>query len=231
MRIGTIGAGAMAEALAGGWARAGHEVCVGARSADRAAALAARLGGSARAASLGEAARFGEVTLLAVPGESAEDALLAAGAADGSMAGRTLVDCTNAFAPGAFAAPPGSFTLADDAVAERVDRVATGASVVKAFSMLAAEVWHAGGRSFEGRPLVVPLCGDDPGALATVRRLAADLGFAAVDAGGLHRARHIEAMTAFVMGLWFAGHDARAALPPLEAAFARPDEDELPART
>jgi hypothetical protein len=30
-------------------------------------------------------------------------------------------------------------------------------------------------------------------------------------------------MSAFVVGLWFAGADARAALPPLEAAFAVPD--------
>lgn len=229
MRIGTIGAGAMAEALAFGWTRVGHEVCIGARSVDRANALAARLGTRVRGASLREAAGFGEVTLLAVPGESVEDALLAAGAADGALTGRTLVDCTNAFAPGAFAAPPGSFTLANDAVAERVAGVAVGASVVKAFSMLAAEVWRAGGRSFEGRPLLVPLCGDDPGALATVRRLAADLGFGAVDAGGLNRARYVEATTALVMGLWFAGQDARAVLPPLEAAFAQPAGDQLPA--
>ncbi|MQA81449.1 MAG: NADP oxidoreductase [Streptosporangiales bacterium] len=231
MRIGTIGAGTMAETLAGGWARAGHEVRIGARSEERGAALADRLGGRVRSASPSEAAAFGDVTLLAVPGESAEDALRAAGAADGTLAGRTLVDCTNAFAPGAFTAPPGSFTLADDTVAERVARVAAGASVVKAFSMLAAEVWQAGARTFEGRPLVVPLCGDDPAALATVRRLVADLGLSAVDGGGLHRARYVEAMTVFVMGLWFAGHDARAILPPLEAAFARPDDDQRPART
>ena len=31
MRIGTMGAGMMTEALAGGWVRAGHEVMVGGR--------------------------------------------------------------------------------------------------------------------------------------------------------------------------------------------------------
>jgi hypothetical protein len=75
VRIATIGAGAMAEALGTGWTEAGHEVLVTARSPERAAALAARVGGRVRAGNLREAAAFGEVILLAVPGEAATDAL------------------------------------------------------------------------------------------------------------------------------------------------------------
>ncbi|MGK8553900.1 NAD(P)-binding domain-containing protein [Nocardia gipuzkoensis] len=37
MRIGIIGAGAMARALGSGWTKAGHQVLIGARSADAAA--------------------------------------------------------------------------------------------------------------------------------------------------------------------------------------------------
>jgi predicted dinucleotide-binding enzyme len=223
VRIATIGAGAMAEALGAGWAEAGHEVLVTARSPRRAAGLAARLGERAKAGGLREAAAFGEVVLLAVPGEAAAEALTAAGAADGVFAGRPLIDCTNAFVADAFTAAPGSFTLAVDAVSEQVAKTAKGAHVVKAFSMLAAEIWHGGERSHEARPLTVPLCGDDPDALAMVAGLVRDLGFHPVGAGGLDRARYVEAMTIFVMGLWFAGHDARATLPPLESAFAHPD--------
>ncbi|OHV30410.1 MULTISPECIES: NADPH-dependent F420 reductase [Pseudofrankia] len=223
MRIATIGAGAMAEALGAGWTEAGHEVLVTARSPQRAATLAARLGGRAAAGNLREAAAFGEVILLAVPGEAATDALTAAGAADGAFARRPLIDCTNAFAADAFTAAPNSFTLAMCTVAERVAKVAVDARVVKAFSMLAAEIWRGGERSYDARPLTVPLCGDDPDALATVGKLVRDLGCHPVDAGGLDRAQYVEAMTAFVMGLWFAGHDARATLPPLESAFAHPD--------
>ncbi|MER7134500.1 NAD(P)-binding domain-containing protein, partial [Streptosporangium saharense] len=39
MRIGIVGAGSMAEALGGGWVRAGHDVLVGGRDAGRTAAL------------------------------------------------------------------------------------------------------------------------------------------------------------------------------------------------
>ena len=42
MRIGVLGAGAMAEALGGQWVRAGHEVVIGARNRERAEAVAER---------------------------------------------------------------------------------------------------------------------------------------------------------------------------------------------
>lgn len=44
MRIGILGTGTLAEALGAGWARAGHELAVGGRSADRARRLAGTLG-------------------------------------------------------------------------------------------------------------------------------------------------------------------------------------------
>jgi 8-hydroxy-5-deazaflavin:NADPH oxidoreductase len=225
MRIGVIGAGTMAGALGEGWARAGHEVMVGGRSRQKAAELAARIG--AASGDLRQAAAFGEATLVAVTGDAVLDALRQAGAAEGSLAGRPLIDCNVPFAPGAFADAPGSFTLTTDGLAEQVARTATGAQVVKAFNLCAAEVWGFGPRAFDGRTHAVPLCGDDPRAVATVAGLVEDLGLRPVHGGGLARARYLEAMAVFVIGLWFAGHDARAALPPLESAFAVPDDNDL----
>jgi predicted dinucleotide-binding enzyme len=195
MRIGIIGAGQMARALGGGWSAAGHEIRYGRRGEIRAAV------------------EFGDVTLLAVPVPALTEVL-----AQTDFAGKTLIDCTNAFEP-----DDGNMVLGEEAVAERVARLAPGARVVKAFNLCAAEVWQAEERVFEGRRLAVPLCGDDSGALAVVEELVRDLEAEPVRAGGLNRARYLEAMSAFVVGLWFAGADARAALPPLEAAFAVPD--------
>ncbi|KIA64900.1 NADPH-dependent F420 reductase [Nocardia vulneris] len=216
MRIGIIGAGAMARALGGGWVAAGHDVLVGARSAAAAGESAAAIG--ARAGNVGAAAEFGEVVLLALPVDALDEVL---GPLAGLLAGRTLVDCTNAFAPD-LAAPAGAtgFVLSEAAVAERIAARAPGAHVVKAFNLCAAEVWAAEACVFDERRLAVPLCGDDPGALAQVSGLAEDLSLQPIPAGGLHRARYLEAVAVFTVGLWFAGHDARAAFPPLAAAFA-----------
>jgi predicted dinucleotide-binding enzyme len=69
MRIGTLGNGLMAAALASQWVKAGHDVMVGGRDPGRAAEVAQRVG--AAAGTLEEAAAYGEVVLLAVPAEVA----------------------------------------------------------------------------------------------------------------------------------------------------------------
>ncbi|MFI6167305.1 NADPH-dependent F420 reductase [Nocardia sp. NPDC051052] len=216
MRIGIIGAGAMARALGGGWAAAGHEVLVGARSATAAGELAAAIGG--KAGSIRDAAGFGAVVLLALPVDALDEVLRTA---DGLLAGRTIIDCTNAFAPDTAGAT--GFILSEDAVAERIAAGAPAAHVVKAFNVCAAEVWESDTHVFEGRRLAVPLCGDDPEALQQVATLVEDLKLQPISAGGLHRARYLEAMSVCTVGLWFAGQDARAIFPPLDAAFAVTD--------
>ncbi|MFI8972074.1 NADPH-dependent F420 reductase [Nocardia asteroides] len=238
MRIGIIGAGAMAAALGGGWAAAGHEICIGARSLEAAHELAARLGAAAEqeraagtpagartpdpaAATIRAAIDFAEVVLLAVPVGALTELLSAHGDA---LAGRVVIDCTNAFEPDE-SAPDGvtAFVLGEDAVAERIAAAAPNARVVKAFNLLAAEVWAGAERVFDGARLAVPLCGDDATAVRTVATLAEDLALQPFPAGGLHRARYLEATSVFTVGLWFGGADARAMLPPLSAAFAVAD--------
>lgn len=214
MRIGIIGAGQMARALGAGWAAAGHEVLVGARSFERAAEAATALGNGAKAGTIREAAEFGEVTLLALPVAALSQVLREAGA----LAGHTLIDCTNAFRP-----DDGAFALTEPAVAERIAAEAPGAHVVKAFNVCAAELWESDQRAFDGRPFAVPLCGDDPAAVDRVAALAEDLNLHPVRAGGLGQARYLEAAAAFIVGQWFAGNDFRAMVPPLEAAFAVAD--------
>lgn len=254
-----IGAGAMAAALGGGWAAAGHEVVIGARSADAARELAARITtspadeppqlgaspaeprttatrtveeadgaefGSAhpiavRAANIGVAIADADVVLMAVPVGALAELLVEHGDA---LAGKVVIDCTNAFLPDE-SAPDGTtaFVLSEDAVAERIAAGAPKAHVVKAFNLLAAEVWADAARVFDGVQLAVPLCGDDATAVRTAAALAEDLALQPFPAGGLHRAKYLEATSVFTVGLWFSGADARAMLPPLSAAFAATD--------
>jgi predicted dinucleotide-binding enzyme len=199
----------MARALGTRWARAGHEVLVGGRDADRAVRAAAEIGG--RAGTLREAARHGEAVLLAVPYAAAVD--IVTELAD-VLVDRVLIDCTNPIVAGF-----GLATAGGPSAAERIAAAAGGARVVKAFHLCHESVWRRTPPVFDGRPLAVPVCGDDPAALDVVRRLARDLGGEPVDAGGLDRAGLLEATAAVLIGLWVGeGADAQAIAPPLRYA-------------
>ncbi|RSN50985.1 NADPH-dependent F420 reductase [Actinomadura sp. WAC 06369] len=208
MRIGVLGAGNMADALAGQWVRAGHDVRIGARTPARAAALAGRLG--CAGGGLRDAAEFGEAVLLAVAHGGAMDALRGAGAAEGVLAGRVLIDCTNPMAP------PFEALLTDGgpSAARRIAD-ASGARVVKAFTLCPDPVWRMTPPVFGGRPLGVPLCGDDEDALETVGGLVRDLGCVPMRGGSLARAALLEAAAAFTVGLLAAGEDPAAMVPPV----------------
>lgn len=211
MRIGILGTGNMADALGGQWARRGRQIKIGGRNVDRATAVATRIGASA--GTIAEAAAFGEVVLLAVPYNAVPAVLSDAGA----LGRRVVVDCTNPVVPG-------RLTLATDgrSAAERVADQAPGARVVKAFNLCHVDVWRMSPPVFAGRPLAVPLCGDDADAVGTVASLVDDLGCHPIKAGGLERAGLLEATAALAIGLWFGGEDAQAILPPLEFALGAP---------
>ena len=217
MRIGVLGAGNMADALATRWARAGHRVRIGARTPEKAVALAERVGGGAAGGTLREAAGFGEVVLLAVWYEGVEAVLREAGAADGVLDGRVLLDCTNPTSPPRFVLKTGD----GPSVARRIAELAPGARVVKGFNLCHDSVWRRTPPVPGDRPLGVPLCGDDPDAVAAVERLVRDVGCEPLFGGGLDRAGLLEATAAFALGVYFGGKrpgDPRSMFPPYEIA-------------
>jgi 8-hydroxy-5-deazaflavin:NADPH oxidoreductase len=57
------------------------------------------------------------------------------------------------------------------------------------------------------------MCGDDPAALRTVGQLVRDAGGVPAVLGSLDRARQLEEVAGFVIGLAFAGFDPRLAVP------------------
>ncbi|SFE20702.1 hypothetical protein SAMN05216251_10293 [Actinacidiphila alni] len=228
MRIGILGTGVLARALAEGWARAGHEVVVGGRSAERARELAEAVGRGVTAAGPRTAAAGRDAVLLAVDWDGAEEMLAAAGADEGALAGTVLIDPTNAVEHGV-----GVLLTGDGSMAARIAARAPGADVVKAFHLFPATQWTqgAGGGAGSGdgatngeadgdaaergdaSPVTVVICGDAPAALDTVGTLVRDVGARPAVLGGLDRARQLEEAAGFVIGLVFAGHDPNSAVP------------------
>ncbi|MEC3918409.1 NADPH-dependent F420 reductase [Nocardia sp. CDC160] len=199
MRIGTIGAGRMVESLAGRWAAAGHEVRIGARDTGRAAELATRIGAVA-GGGIREAVEFGNVILFGVKQAAIVDALEAAGAADGAFTGKIIIDCGNAVDLSDFS----QVTWDGKSLAEQAEAVAVGSRVVKAFNLAAYTVWQKNPVQYDGRPLAIPICGDDT-AKATIAPLITGMGATPLDVGDLRQARQLEAMGVIIIKLLFGG--------------------------
>jgi predicted dinucleotide-binding enzyme len=214
MRIGILGAGAIGTKLGAVWARAGHEVFIGARNPGSAkeAATAVRAAGHGTP---DEAAAYGDVVLAAVP---ASVAPALAGRLAEALAGRTLIDCTNDLVSG-----EDGPVFADEgapSVARRIADAAPDAHVVKAFNLCHESVWTLPALEFDGTPLGVPLCGDDAGAVARAAELITSMGCAPQRLGGLSRAAYLEATAAFAIGAAAVGVEPRLAfaLPMLAPA-------------
>ncbi|MEV6485467.1 NAD(P)-binding domain-containing protein [Streptomyces sp. NPDC051576] len=213
MRIGILGTGGMADALGAQWIRAGHEVLFGGRDLGRAEVLARRWSG--RFGTLREAAGFGtDAVLMALPWAAAVEV-----ARQLPLHGRVLIDCTNPVGEGFRL-----LTAGGPAAAERLAAAAgPGAHVVKAFNLCHEDVWRLTPPVFDGRPLGVPLSGDDAEALAVVGQLVRDLGCEPFAAGELEQgAGLLEATAALLIRLWVGeGVDARSIAPPVESAGPR----------
>lgn len=185
MRIGIIGAGSVGGALGRGWAKRGHEVVFGVRDPGKPemAKLLHQAEG-ARAASVAEAAAFGEVVVLATPWGGTRDAVQQAG----DLAGKVLLDCTNPLTSdlSGLDVPPGS------SAAQQIAAWAPGARVVKIFNTTGAN--NMADPIYDEQPATMFFCGDDGEAKAVASHLAADLGFEPIDAGPLREAPLLESL-------------------------------------
>jgi 8-hydroxy-5-deazaflavin:NADPH oxidoreductase len=179
VRIGIIGSGNIGATTARLFVDAGHDVAIAnSRGAETLRELADGLGPRAHAAEPADAAAFGDLVLVAIPFGRYKE--LPAGA----LADTTVIDATNYYPQrdGNFPDLDADRTTSSELLAAHLP----GARVVKAFNTLYWKTLRDGGTTGrEDEQLVLLLAGDDPDAKEQVARLIEDIGFAAVDAGGL----------------------------------------------
>ncbi|MGC4900493.1 NADPH-dependent F420 reductase [Micromonospora echinospora] len=203
MRIGILGTGNLATALATGWARAGHDIIIGGRSMAAAEAIANRIGGTARP--VPAVAAGADAVLLAVRWDGVTEMLTAAGGPAGALADLALIDPTNAVEHGVGTLQ----TEPARSAADHIAALAPGAHVVKAFHLFPSERWVTP----DAGPVTVAMCGDDERALDVVGSLVRDVGGVPAVLGTLDRVRQLEEVAGFVIGLAFAGVDPQSAIP------------------
>jgi NADPH-dependent F420 reductase len=185
--IAIIGTGNVAAALGPRFAATGFRIIYGSRdpSRDAVVQLVARTGPGTAATSPARAARQADIIVLAVPWNAAEDTVRALG----DLSGKLIIDPTN---PRTIAGDGFRDYPFDDSNAERIQALAPGAAVVKAFNTLSSATMA--NPAIAGGPVTLPLVGDNAGAKEIVAALAQSIGLEAMDVGPLRHARIIEGL-------------------------------------
>lgn len=189
MKIGIIGAGSVAQVLGSGFLSKGHEVMLGTRDASKLGAWLTEAGDRATVGTFEEAARFGEMVLLSVPGTALESVIDLAGR--DNLNGKTVMDITNPmdFSHG----PPPRFTATiGNSLGEIVQRLLPNANVVKAFNSIGVAVMTD--PDFNGETATHFIAGNSEEAKAEATELISEFGWEVVDVGGIEQSFFLEAL-------------------------------------
>ena len=189
------GTGEQGRGLAQRLARAGQSVMIGSRTADRAQSIAAEIGSGVAGGSNEDAARFGDIVIVAVPWDGHRE-LLESLAYD--LAGKIVVDCVNPLGfdkQGAFA-----LSVDEGSAAQQAASVLPDSSVVAAFHHISAVLLLDDSvSSIETDVLVL---GDDRDATDAVQALAGRIdGIRGIYGGRLRNAGQVEAFTANLISM------------------------------
>jgi NADPH-dependent F420 reductase len=203
-KVGILGGtGPEGKGLAYRWARAGEEIVIGSRDAQRAAETAAqlraRIGGSARIAeadNLTTAAQC-DVVVLTVPFSGC--AALLKQLKSVWKPGTVVIDTTVPLAATVGGAATRMLGVWQGSAAEQTrELVPAGVSVVAAFQNLGAELLSKD----EPVDCDILVCSDDQGAKEVASELAGKIpGARAINGGKLENARIVESLTALLIGL------------------------------
>jgi hypothetical protein len=188
MKVGVLGSGVVGQVLADGLLGHGHEVMRGSRSPAKLETWRAPHGARGHVGTFADAARFGQLVVLAVKGSAALDAVMAC---DAELDGKAVLDTTNPIAD----EPPQDgvlrfFTGPNESLMERLQQRAPRAHFVKAFSCVGAPLMVD--PELPGGPPTMFICGDDDSAKHQGAELLRQLGWGVEDMGRATAARAIE---------------------------------------
>lgn len=184
MNIGILGTGNVGGTLGRRWALSGHHVEFGTRDPNnpKVKDLLQACGSHAKAVSIEEAVTHNDIIVVALPWNVTLSTLHSIK----NWHGKILVDCTNPLKSDY----SGLSVSEGNSAGEEIAKAAKGAKVIKAFNTVGSFVMN--NPNFNGEKAIMLVGGDDLQAKEQVKRLAEELGFDVMDAGGLTSARYME---------------------------------------
>jgi NADPH-dependent F420 reductase len=184
MEIAIIGAGDVGGTLGRLWVKKGHQIMFGVRNlqSQKVLNLIRSINSGVKVGTIGEAASFADVIVLAIPWMAVEETIKSAG----DLSGKILIDPTNPIN----ADLTGLIVESSTSAAEEIAKWAKGSKVVKAFNSIGAKALD--NLQFGMVRADAFICGDDFKSKTVVKKLATEIGFDTVDAGPLINARLLE---------------------------------------
>lgn len=188
MKVGILGSGDVAQALARGFIKYGHEVTLGTRDPAKLEDFVST-NPAAKIGSFADAASSAELVVLAVRGAAAANVLRGVG--HDNLSGKIVIDAANPIAD----APPENgvlkfFTNLDDSLMEQLQREFPDTHFVKAFNSVGSAFMVD--PHFEGGKPTMFICGKDDNAKGVVANIIEQFGWETADMGGAEAARAIE---------------------------------------
>jgi 8-hydroxy-5-deazaflavin:NADPH oxidoreductase len=189
MKIGILGSGTVGQTLANGFIKHGYEVMISTNTPAKRDELKTKTGGKAQVGSFADAAKFGEIVVVAVKGNASEAALKTAQPAN--LKGKTVIDATNPIAD----TPPDNgvihyFTTLENSNLERLQKLVPDANFVKAFNSVGTALMVD--PQLNGIKPTMFIAGNSDSAKADVKKILIEFGWEVEDMGKAEGARAIE---------------------------------------
>jgi len=189
MNVGILGSGVVGQTLGSGFIKHGHPVKIGTSNAGKLNDWLKSAGSNASVGSFEDAAKFGDVVVLAVKGTAALSVLEKAGSKN--LANKTILDTTN---PIADTAPVNGvlqfFTDLNDSLMEQLQNKYPAANFVKVFSCVGSALMV--NPDFGGTKPTMFIAGNNENAKGNVKNILDVFGFEIEDMGNVEAARAIE---------------------------------------
>lgn len=187
-KIGIIGSGVVAQSLGKGFLDHGYQVMLGTRTSEKLKEWLGGNGEGAQVSSFAEAAAFGDILVLAVRGDIAEEVLKSIAAQH--LQDKVVMDATNPIS----SAPPENgvlqfFTPQNDSLMETLQKGFPKVHFVKVFNSVGSA--HMVNPSFQAKPSMF-ICGNSQTAKAEVSTILDQFGWETEDMGAVEAARAIE---------------------------------------
>ena len=188
MKVGILGSGDVGKAFAHAFGALGHEVVIGSRSPEKLSDFVSGEGDKVSSGTFEDAAKAGDLIVLATHGMGTEDAIRMAGKPNFDQ--KVVIDATNPldFSGGA----PRLAVGHTDSLGEQIQRSIPNARVVKAFNTVGNALFYK--PQLPGGPPDMFIGGNDADAKKLVGQVCEAFGWGVIDLGGIDASRYLEPM-------------------------------------